>query len=164
MNKSSAILPKVIQCKVSKDGIPCAGVLVKAIFKTNYKNPYSDIFGPTDHHGHAELRRATILLNAKKQLDLALMDYGPLENGFAGTIEFSLMTSEAIERAKDAYELFGKAGGYSSDYGEQLEQALKVTKTTDPSKLLLEVSTTPPDKNLILKVLPPRSEPDHKNC
>jgi hypothetical protein len=118
-------IPDRITCQASIDGQPVAGVLITARFGVTHKNAYSFIFGPTNDEGVAELSKSEIIESADKELELAMMDFNPLEGAFNGIITLRPMSREDIERAIDAYDFYKESAEYPKGYRQTLQQALE---------------------------------------
>ncbi len=128
-------LPERLDCTVTHAGIPVAGVMLSAEFSTRRKNPYVVVLGPTNQLGHTSIDRAEILSHAQNQLNLALMDYDPLESTFAGTISLKVMSIDDLRRALEAYDLFKRVAAYPLQYKDNIENAMQVVARTDFSTL-----------------------------
>jgi hypothetical protein len=133
-----AILPEAIHCTLTQDGLPLAGVLVRAIFKTNFKNDYSFIFAPTDSEGKTSLLKSGTISQALQQLNLALMDFGLLEQCFTGVIDLKVMTDNDIKQAINAYNIFKPALKFPTGYYEMLQYGLKRTQELKMNSLSFE--------------------------
>ena len=86
-----ANIPEILNCEACLNGVPVSDVMLQATFGMSRKNSYKFIFGPTDSNGHAALERSKILIEAKAQLDIAIMDFDPIEAGFSGKISVDAM-------------------------------------------------------------------------
>jgi len=99
-------LPEKIDCIVTEDGNPVLGLMLWAEFKTARKNLYMFVFGPTGREGHAYLDHAMIFQKAESQLNLALMDYDPLEKAFVGVVRIGIMQESAYSKCVSCLRSF----------------------------------------------------------
>ena len=118
-------LPDKIQCQVTVYNKPKEGILLKATFGVISKNSYSFIFGPTDKHGLASLHKSTVVHEAGKQLELAFMDYHPIESAFSGEISVHPMSEDDIKRALEGAKIFRDVFPFKEGYELMLQTALK---------------------------------------
>lgn len=137
------ILPKKLDCVVVVNGNPVMGLMLRAELRTTRKNPYTIIFGPTNRDGHASLDRATIIRQADSQLNLALMDFDPLEKAFSGVVRVTVMREGDVQNALQAYQLFKGAVNFTDHYEDKLKAALTTVRHTDANKLNVQVKVEP---------------------
>ena len=142
-------LPERIECVATKDGAPVAGLMLLAELQTLRKNFYSIVFGPTDHQGRASLSRQTILKEAEIELNLALMDFEPLEKVFSGVVHVNVMDSKEIDGALHAYHIFKGAGGFAKEYEQNLKAALTVLGQSDGSQFQVQVNIEQQSPNIV---------------
>lgn len=137
------ILPEKLDCVVVTDGNPVVGLMLRAELRTTRKNPYTIIFGPTNRDGCARLDRATIIRQANNQLNLALMDFDPLEKTFSGVVRVTVMQEGDVQNALQEYELFKGAANFTDHYEDDLKAALTTVRHTDANKLNVRVEVEP---------------------
>lgn len=118
-------IPDYITCQASLDGQPAEGILISARFGVTHKNAYFFLLGPTSNEGIAVLSKDEIIKKAKKELELAIMDYVPLESAFNGDITLKPMSREDIEKAIDAYNIYKEYAACTKGYRQSLQQALE---------------------------------------
>jgi len=83
-------------------------------------------------------------LQASQELELAIMDFSPIEVAFSGHIEVSIMGISDIDNALRAYEMFKKGTFFPVDYSANLVNAKQVLRNIDNSqKLSLTVKVIP---------------------
>lgn len=143
-------IPEKIDCVVSKNGTPVMGLMFLAELKTIRKNPYTIVFGPTDREGRACLDRATIIQQADSQLNLALMDFEPLEKAFIGVVRVTVMQEDDVQNALRAYDLFKSVGNFSDQYKDDLKSALIALHQLDVSKLNVYAKAEPTSVTVLL--------------
>jgi len=141
-------LPQTIDCWVTDRQRPVAGVMLRAEFTTLRKNSYVIVFGPTDTGGHAVLDRPTTLRQAASQMALALMDFDPLEEVFAGDVDVTIMRDSDVEGALRAHDLFGAVAQFSSHYAEDLKASLVSLRRVAGRALNIRVTANPPGVHL----------------
>ena len=92
-------VPAKIETTIKTDGQEMKGVSVMLKFLTARKNPYDLVFGPSDEQGRIVVMRDQIIGEARKTLELFLMDYGDLEIEWTGKLRVTPMNRKSIERA-----------------------------------------------------------------
>jgi hypothetical protein len=117
-------LPNKLHCRATLYGQAVQGVLLISTFSTVAKNPYHFVFGPTDASGMAHIDKFTILRQAEAELNLAMMDFQPLEAVFSGQITTRAMGADDIGRALEAHALFADVFCYPDQYEAMLKTAL----------------------------------------
>jgi hypothetical protein len=130
-------LPDELRCKATVGGDAFPGILLIAKFGVTAKNSYAFIFGPTDSAGVALLSKADVISQANEQLNLALMDYQPLERVFSGDIGVTPVSHEDARAALSAYALFRGNYQYPEDHEEILKAALKNPLLSDVSSICI---------------------------
>lgn len=143
-------LPERLDCVVAEDGNPVMGLMLRAELKTTRKNPYTILFGPTNRDGCACLDRAAIIRQADSQLNLALMDFDPLEKAFSGVVRVAIMQEGDVQNALHAYELFKGVANFTDHYEDDLKAALAAVRHTDASKLNVRVKVEPTSVTVLL--------------
>lgn len=88
------VLPEKIECTVTHEGKPVAGLMRNARLAVEAKNPYSVTFGPTGFDGRAVLEYPACKEWTDQELELAIMDYHRLEGVFAGVVKVSVTSRE----------------------------------------------------------------------
>lgn len=137
-------LPRKITVFVHKGDEPVEGVLTALTFRTNFKNDYDLVFGPTNPHGQILVTEQEIVDAAEAELNFALMDYGHLRACFSGVIEVSLMDSKDLDQALNAYDTFFQGTtNNATGYEEKLKRSISVIEKLEVDKLRLQVVTEP---------------------
>ena len=144
------ILPNRIECVVAQNGTPVMGLMLWAEFKTIRKNPYSFVFGPTNYEGYACLDRATIIQKADSQLNLALMDFDPLDKAFTGVVRVAVMQEGDVKNALCAYDFFKSVANFSDRYEDDLKSALVALRHMDTHKLSVRAKVEPTSVTVFL--------------
>ncbi len=139
-----ATLPEKLECIVTRDGVPVAGVVLHAKFTTVLKNSYTLPFGLTDAHGRASLERREVLEWCESERKLAMIDYVPLEGSFAGDIYVCVMSADDIRRALEGYGLFKRFFPYPIGYRQSLDRGLETLQRINVADLYVEASAKPP--------------------
>jgi hypothetical protein len=116
-------VPAKIETTIKTNGQEMKGTFVMLKFLTAKKNPYDLVFGPSDEQGRIVVMRDQIIGEARKTLELFLMDYGDLETEWTGKLRVTPMNRESIERALSALRLFGRVHEYPPGYEESLKAA-----------------------------------------
>ena len=116
-------LPESIEVAVSSEQKPGVGFLIKLRLGVIRKNSYSYILGPTNSEGKAWITKNELLREANRTVELALMDYVPLEHNYSGEVEVKVMTESGIRKAIEAFEIYAPLE-YPEGYIEKLNQAL----------------------------------------
>jgi len=136
-------LPEKIDCFVADGGNPVKDLMLRAEFQTIRKNPYTVIFGPTNRNGYAYLDRATISQQANSQLNLALMDFEPLDKAFTGIVRIAIMQKSDVQNALRAYEIFKSVANFTDHYEDDLKSALVAMRHTEAHKLNVSAKVEP---------------------
>ena len=123
------IIPHTIECEVTDGSQPIEGLMVWSQFRTSAKNPYTIIFGPTDGLGRTSITCEEIKQWAASEIELAVMDFHPLESSFAGIIEFRVMNEQDLGNALQAYELYKSVSYYPEEYYHDLRNAREVFRS-----------------------------------
>jgi len=129
MNKNK--LPNRVDCQIVYKKNPIADLMLLIELKTVRKNAYNIIAGPSDQEGVVVITYDEIMKQAGKQLELALMDFDPIEKAFTGDISVKVMSYEDLKNAIGAYELFKSVGWYPEYYRDHLEKAMQIVKRID---------------------------------
>lgn len=137
-------IPVQIDCVVQQGVNPVQGLMLRAEFKTTRKNPYSIVFGPTNQEGCACLDHATIIQRADSQLNLALMDFDPLDKSFSGVLQLAVMQESDVQNALGAYELYKGVVSFPNNYENNLKSALIVLRGVDVRELTISSQVVPP--------------------
>ena len=132
-------IPEILICEAYLNDAPVSGVMLQANFGMTRKNSYSFIFGPADSKGHTELDRSKVLSEAKAQLELAIIDFDPIEEGFNGNISVDAMSENDLRRALDAFQLFKSVVEYPEKCKENLEKALEYSNSRNADEIKTKV-------------------------
>jgi len=133
-----AALPKQMRFSVSHaDGSPAADCMVSVCFETHMKNDYGFLFGPTGPDGTLVVPEADVVKRANAEIDDAPMDYHPIEAAFTGYIRASAAGIDILERALEAYAMYGRRA-YPRGYGAALKKALETVRRLGRPTLVAE--------------------------
>jgi hypothetical protein len=153
-------LPEKILCRITKENYPVQGLTIRAILETNYKNNYGFIIGPTGQDGYAELKREEIIAVAEEELNLALMDFGHIDEIFTGMVNLQIMKKDEIEGAIKAYKIFKKVSKtFPHNYEENLIRASSIIEQVGTDKLKLEASIEPSQIRMVINPVGHKIEP-----
>ena len=86
------------------------------------KNSFDLLFGPSDARGEIEVTRDRVLNEARKSMELFVMDYVDIESHWTGKLQVTPMNRQATTRALSAYRLFRRYE-YPPDYEKNLQAA-----------------------------------------
>jgi len=132
-----AEIPGQLVYRVSEGNSPIAGAMIMVTFGVVAKNPYVFVGGPSGRDGLVVVTKDEVGARADQDLEMAMMDYVPLQGGFSGEIKAQPMDSDAIQRALDAYGNFRKYCKYPKGYEENLRNALTVVNTYRTSTIVV---------------------------
>jgi hypothetical protein len=99
-------VPEKTTITVTTGGKPLAGVPVKLIFLMGKKNHHSFVFGPSDVTGKISIGGDEIRREARKTMELFLMDYADIEAHWTGRLRVIPMNRESIKTALLAFRRF----------------------------------------------------------
>lgn len=99
-------LPNVFRVTVRHGNFPVIGQFAELELKTNYKNDYSFLIGPTNAAGQINVDRRKIIELGGNVIKWALMDYGPIENVYTGEYSVEFLQYEGLERVIESYERY----------------------------------------------------------
>ena len=102
---------------------PTKGMFVILKFLMARKNSYNLVFGPSDEQGRVEATRDEIIKDARKSMELFLMDYGEIKTYWTGQLQVTPMNRESIGRALSAIRLFRDVYEYPHGHEELLRAA-----------------------------------------
>jgi hypothetical protein len=146
------ILPEKIECTVTHEGKPVAGLMLHAGLAVEAKNPYSVPFGPTGVDGRAVLEYPALKEWTDQEMEMALMDFRPLAGVFTGVVVASVMTREQIDAALEACEMFKPWFRYPANYADHLRQARQVLgRLGSRARLPLAGTVKPESIRLVLR-------------
>ncbi len=153
-------LPEKIRCWITKEGKPVKGVFISVVLEANYKNNYGFVMGPSGENGYAELGREEILSMAEEELNLALMDYGSIEDVFVGTINVQIMTKDEIKKAIQAYNIYKDVSKtFPRDYEKDLKNATSIMSQVEVNRFKLDASVEPSQIRIVIKAPGQKIEP-----
>jgi hypothetical protein len=88
------------------------------------KNHYLFLFGPSGQDGVLVIPVNEIIAEANRQLDMAIMDYCPIEESCTGAIAARIADSALLKQAINAMSTFGEES-YPAEYRTGLEEAAR---------------------------------------
>ena len=145
---SCSKLPEMVICNLTKEGSPIANLMIMIELSTLRKNHYTIVFGPTDVNGNAILSAEEIKRQANSQLQLALMDYDPIEESFVGLMRVKIMTHSDIKNAIAAYDLFKSEAYYPHHYRDALDSVIRTLDQIDVSRICISVKVVPTSSDI----------------
>jgi len=115
-------IPAKIKIVISADGVPKEGMFAFIKLVMARRNSFGFLFGPSSASGKVEVTRAQVLQEARKSMQLFLMDYVEIENHWTGKLQITPMNRERATRALSAYRLFRRYE-YPQNYEKDLQAA-----------------------------------------
>jgi hypothetical protein len=115
-------IPEKIEITVSSGGRPLAEMLVMLTFLMERKNHHQCIFGPSDENGRIEVPQEQIRREARKSMELFLMDYADIETYWTGNLRVTPMDRAALARALSAFRRF-RGFEFAPGYEQSLQAA-----------------------------------------
>lgn len=91
---------------MTADGKPIKGILVTLSFVMSRKNHHGFIFGPSDDSGVIEVSGEEIRREARKEMEIFLMDYADIDTYWTGVLRATPVNRESLKRALAAYRQF----------------------------------------------------------
>jgi hypothetical protein len=79
------------------------------------------------------------------------MDFGPIEECFAGGILLHIMTEAELKAAIEAYESYKKASSYPRDYRKILQDSLDTLNKVERSNLELKAYVIPDTIKMVIE-------------
>jgi hypothetical protein len=149
-------LPEKTILTITSDGKPIAGVPVKLVFLMLKKNHHVFVFGPSDMSGTVSISNDEIRREARKTMELFLMDYADIEAHWTGRLRVMPLNREGIKAALSAYSTFG-----SNEFPPNYEQMLLAADAilSKIPKATLEVSVRfEPDQRYTVETVSVRAE------
>jgi hypothetical protein len=149
-------IPKQITITISTGGKPLVGVPVNLVFLMKQKNHHSFVFGPSDVSGQICVTNDEIKHEARKTMELFLMDYADIEAHWTGTLHVTPMNREAIKRALSAYRQF-RTHEFPPHYEEMLLSADSILSGIPTATLEASVRCEP-HQRLTIETVPAQTE------
>lgn len=142
-------LPNTIKIRTLGNGIPISNMFVRLTIKTNYKNSFDLIFGPSNSTGTITVTSDDIIREAEKDRRLFIMDYGdPVEN-FSGEIEITPLNQENLSKARAAYNMFKEHSSYPKNYEANLGRSIQAIDGKNIKTLSVEIVYDDKDINIV---------------
>jgi hypothetical protein len=149
-------VPQKMVITIKIGGQQTAGMLVMLKFLTVRKNPYNLVFGPSDEKGRVVVTREQVIAEARKSMELFLMDYGEIEAEWTGKLQVTPMNRESIGRALSALRLFRRVHEYLPAYEESLGAADALLAQKGEADLTATVQCET-EKPIAIETVPVRS-------
>jgi hypothetical protein len=115
-------VPEKISITITADGAPLKGIPAMLSFAMEQKNNHSLIFGPSDESGTIHISGDEIRLEARKTMELFLMDYADIDSYWTGSLRVMPMNRDALKRALSAFRQF-RGYEFRVGYEEMLRRA-----------------------------------------
>lgn len=100
-------IPRVVRIECCAASEPLGSAWVMVTLPMESKNPYRLLFGPSDDWGVVEIDRDELLATARREQELALMDYTAFPGGWTGEIQAKVLGLRDIARLRAAIETWG---------------------------------------------------------
>lgn len=136
------------------DGAPLRDAFLSLMAKTNYKNSFWFLFGPTDGDGQIEIRWSEVERRAEETARFAIMDYGQFRNSFTGELVFHLADEDRLARAKRGFREYQRYFSYPSDYEKQLDRSIGAVRRIRGG-VFCALTILPNDSNLRVELCAP---------
>jgi hypothetical protein len=149
-------VPVNISITLVADGKPLAGVPVNLTFIMAQKNNHNFVFGPSDTSGNIRITHDEIRREARKTMELFLMDYADIDAHWTGRLQAKPMNKEAIKGAHSAYRQFG-SDQFPAGYEQMLLAAAAILSKIPTAKLEVGVQCEP-QNTFTVELLPVQSE------
>ena len=135
-------VPANISIILIADGRPLAGVPVYLSFVMAQRNNHNFVFGPSDTSGNIRITNDEIRQEARKTMELFLMDYADIDAHWTGRLQARPMNREAIKGALSAYRQFG-SNQFPAGYEQMLLAADAILSKIPKAKLEVSVQCEP---------------------
>ena len=120
------------------------------------RNNHNFVFGPSDASGNIRITGDEIRREARKTMELFLMDYSDIDAHWTGRLQAKPMNREAIKRALSAYRQFG-SNQFPPGYEQMLLAADAILSKIPTAKLDVSVQCEP-QNTFTVELLPVQSE------
>jgi hypothetical protein len=131
-------VPDKMEITIEVGGQPTEVMFVRLKFLTARRNPYELAFGPSDEQGKIEVSRDQILSEARKEMELLLMDYWNIEVDWTGALRTTPMNRESLARARSATRVF-RCYDYGPGYEGSLRAADAILARRDKTEMTATV-------------------------
>jgi hypothetical protein len=115
-------VPATIRVGIKAGDRKMQGMFAMLTFVMARKNSFDLLFGPSHEAGEIEITREQVLEEARKSMELFVMDYADIESYWTGRLRVTPMNRDAVQRALSAYRLFRKYE-YPPGYEDKLRAA-----------------------------------------
>ena len=149
-------VPEKTTITITTGGKPIEGVPVKLIFEMAKKNHHIFVFGPSDSSGTINVTADEIRREARKTMELFLMDFTDIEAHWTGRLRIVPMNRQAIKAALSAFRQF-RSFKFPANYEQMLLAADAILSRIPTAKLEASVRSEP-DKKLTLEAVPVQAE------
>lgn len=107
--------------------------------KARWRSDFNLSFGPADDRGELLVTYEDLATKVRELRDFFIMDYGDLDQDFAGEIVVSARNRESLAQAINAYELFQQVVPFPPRYAEQIQEARILLEELEAKKLSVEI-------------------------
>ena len=149
-------VPEKVTITIVVEGRPLAGVPVNLTFVMGKKNNHGFVFGPSDVSGRICISGDEIRREARKTMELFLMDYADIDVHWTGRMMATPINRDAIKGALSAYRLF-RSYEFPPGY-EQMLLAADAILSEIPTATLEASVRCEPEKILTIEEVPVRAE------
>jgi hypothetical protein len=101
-------IPATIRVGIKAGDRKMQGLFAMLTFAMARKNSFDLLFGPSNEAGEIEITREQVLEEARKSMELFVMDYADIESYWTGKLRVTPMNRDAVQRSLSAYRLFRK--------------------------------------------------------
>jgi len=108
--------------------LPITGVFISLLAKTDYKNSFSFLFGPSDREGKIAISWEEIVKRANETAQFWIMDYGSFEKTFIGELEVGFADEGRLKRALKAYSDYNGAFSFPPGYEVNVRRAMQIAR------------------------------------
>jgi len=110
------------------DHLPIMGMFILLRAKTDYKNSFSFLFGPSDREGNILISWKEMVKQANETAQFWIMDFGNFEKTFIGELEVGFADEERLKRALKAYCEYKDSFAFPPGYEENLRRAMEIAR------------------------------------
>jgi hypothetical protein len=127
-------LPQTISITIRANGAPLEGIPAMLSFVMKQKNHHSLVFGPSDASGTIRVTADEIRREARKTMELFLMDYSDIDAYWSGILRVTPMNREALKGALSAFRRF-RSYEFPAGYEKMLFRADTIVSKIPTEKI-----------------------------
>jgi hypothetical protein len=149
-------VPEKILINITANGKPLGGIPIRLSFVMAQKNHHGFIFGPSDSSGLIQVDGDEIRREARKEMEIFLMDYADIDTYWTGVLRVTPVNRESLKKALAAYRQFRHCE-FPPGYEEMLLAADAILSRTPTAKLEASVRCEP-DQGFTVEAVPVQAE------